>query len=307
MKKETTEIVKMLVIGLLVMLALPLAYRVWVYYHPQPERKSLTAMLLESNEARREALLMTPFDKWSESDAKLAPDVHDWLEAHGSVILPWEWTEEARKKDWNGYCDTWDKLIAEQLSAIRKIISRKDKISESAKKDAAIEREMYSHLTNDAVVLSKAVAVAGSFPCKVEIEEMTPGRFWGWNRKNTIKEFDSEGSMLSFAEELKKSAIEHMAKAESLDRAAEVIATELIELKATESDLVAVQASMTAARKTDPVKANVAAEGRKSLLKSIRTEFKYRESVRRKLPTWVPDRVKKWLGVRNALQESSNT
>ena len=135
MKKETKDILWVVIIGFAVMFALPAAYRVWIHYNPPPERKPLSAVLHEAGGARREALLATPTDKWTEADERLAPDIHEWLAAHADVILPWEMSEEARKKDWKGYCKSWRRIVEELSGRLERSASRRS----DDEKDAADE------------------------------------------------------------------------------------------------------------------------------------------------------------------------
>ena len=125
MKKSTRDLVCVLVIGLAAMFALPVAYRVWIHYNPPPETRTFSDVLREAGGVRREALLTTPLEKWSDADVKLAPDVREWLSARADVILPWEWSDEARKKDWKGYCDAWLRVVREQSDALEDIIDKK--------------------------------------------------------------------------------------------------------------------------------------------------------------------------------------
>lgn len=125
MKKSTRDFVCMLVVGLATMFTLPVAYRVWIHYNPQPESRSLSDVLREADGVRRETLLTTPLEKWTEADAKLAPDVREWLAARANVILPWEWSDEARKKDWKGYCEAWRRIVCEQSDALADVIDER--------------------------------------------------------------------------------------------------------------------------------------------------------------------------------------
>ena len=132
MKKSTRDVVCVLAIGLAAMFALPVAYRVWIHYNPPTESRSFSDVLREAGGIRREALLTTPLEKWSEADAKLAPDIREWLAARSDVILPWEWSDEARKKDWKGYCDAWQRVVGEQSDALDDVIDKKTGVMEEA-------------------------------------------------------------------------------------------------------------------------------------------------------------------------------
>lgn len=140
MKKESKELVRMLALGLAIMLALPLCYRLWTWCHPQEKGNSLTTLVEESNDARRRELLRTSPDRWTETDVKLAPDVHEWLKAHAAVILPWEWSPEAKKKDPDGYRALWLRLVEEELGKVRKILSRLP--AEEAERLKSLEKDL---------------------------------------------------------------------------------------------------------------------------------------------------------------------
>lgn len=153
MKKETKDVLLVAAIGFAAMFALPVAYRVWIHYNPPPERKPLLVMLNEASGARRVVLLEMPTDKWTDSDKRLAPDVLEWLERHGEVILPWEWTDVAKKKDWKGYCGSWRRIIKEQLTELTKLIEWKSDVVGDASDKARMARKRIA----DAMNLKKRV------------------------------------------------------------------------------------------------------------------------------------------------------
>lgn len=106
------------------MVTLPLLYRVWLHYHPQPaeQRTSLSDFLAKSAEACALQLIQTPLSKWTELDRKSEPSIHAWLVAHENVILPWEWTEEAKRKDPSGCSKMWHAIVKEQKRKLDKRI-----------------------------------------------------------------------------------------------------------------------------------------------------------------------------------------
>ena len=147
MKKSTRDLVCVLAIGLAAMFALPVAYRVWIHYNPPPETRTFSDVLREAGGVRREVLLTMPLEKWSKADAKLAPDVREWLSARADVILPWEWSDEARKKDWKGYCDAWQRVVREQTDALDDIVDKKTGVMEDAADAAQKMRKMAAENT----------------------------------------------------------------------------------------------------------------------------------------------------------------
>lgn len=178
MKKEAKDLLWVLTIGLAVMFALPIAYRVWVHYNPPPPRRPIADVLQDAGGVRRETLLNTPTDKWNESDKSLAPDIRDWLAAHADVILPWEWSDEARKKDWKGYCDSWRRILEEQFARLEKLISKKsddmDEAGEKASKERKIAADGMADATN---ALASAVAHEKERDeAKVAVDELTKAK-----------------------------------------------------------------------------------------------------------------------------------
>ena len=99
MKKETKELVRTLGIALVVMMVVPLVYRVCIYFWPPEEKPhpTLAEFLKEAESANCIQLLKKPISKWSDEEAKLEPEIYLWLKDQGNNILPWEWTEEARR------------------------------------------------------------------------------------------------------------------------------------------------------------------------------------------------------------------
>ena len=239
MKKEAKDLLWVLVIGLVVMFALPIAYRVWVHYNPPPPRKPISEVLHDAGGVRREMLLNTPTDKWNESDKSLAPDIRDWLAAHADVILPWEWSDEARKKDWKGYCDSWRRILEEQSARLEKLISRKTDDMEEAAKMAGKERKI------------AADGMAGAT------------------------------NALASAEAHERERDEAKAAVDELTKAKDGVASSLGEIAAAQSRGYAA--------------GGVAKGVVQSLIESIAVVYRYRADEKRRLPKWLPDRVRKWL------------
>ena len=156
------DVVRMVVIVMLVMAVPPLAYRVWTAHHPSEagEDQSLSGFLVKTVEDRALELLKTPLAKWSEADRQNEPGIAAWLEACVQTVLPWEWSDEARRKDPSGYRKAWKRVW-------------------SAVPDGQADRVRYSHLTNQIVRIASAGPVLK--PTSVSVERLTKGRFWGWN------------------------------------------------------------------------------------------------------------------------------
>ena len=215
MKKETKDMLWVAIIGFAVMFALPAAYRVWVHYNPPPQRKPISVMLHEAGGVRRETLLETPTDKWTEADEKLAPDIYEWLSAHADVILPWEMSEEARKKDWKGYCKSW-RLIVEELS-------------------------------------------------------------------NKLEKFASRRS-----DDAKEAADEH---------ARDAVKADVAELSGARDGLADVLGEIDADEKRGYATGGLSKSATNRLLVAIAAAYKHRDAGKRRLPKWLPNRVRNWLSM----------
>lgn len=178
MKKSTRDFVCMLVVALAAMFAVPVAYRVWIHYNPPTESRSFADVLREAGGVRRETLLTTPLEKWTEADAKFAPDIREWLAARADVILPWEWSAEARKKDWNGYCDVWRRVVDEQSDALDDVMDERSGVMDDAA-DAA--RRMRKAAADDEQQGTNFIAAAESHErtrdqAKAAIEDLTKAK-----------------------------------------------------------------------------------------------------------------------------------
>ena len=68
MKKETKEFARLFGIALIVMLAVPLAYRICIYFWPPDEkpRQTLTQFVEEAKSERSAKLLTKPIAKWTD-------------------------------------------------------------------------------------------------------------------------------------------------------------------------------------------------------------------------------------------------
>jgi len=207
MQAPAKEIVKIVVVCLVVMLALPAAYRVWLACHPQPEgpRQTLAEYIGKAAEENALRLLKTPLPKWTEWERQAEPKVCGWLKAHEKTVLPWEWTDEARRKDPEGYLKLWRGLFAEQEAELNV------RLKAERRKLKAVEREMraaeaiHAHRTNQLVRIQAFVAT-NAFPVTLRIERLEKGRFWGWNtRVETLsivrrEDYDGTGSGFLFRE-----------------------------------------------------------------------------------------------------------
>ena len=88
MKKETKELVRTLAIALVVMMVVPLAYRVCIYFWPPEEKPhpTLAEFLKEAESANCIQLLKKPISKWSDEEAKLEPEIYLWLKEEAGTV-----------------------------------------------------------------------------------------------------------------------------------------------------------------------------------------------------------------------------
>ena len=112
-KAEFRDITKVIIIGFLVMITLPLLYRLWLAVDP-PERVSrglLQRFLEERQDVRALRLLSTPLDRWTATERQAEPGLFGWLEERAKTLLPWEWSAAAVHKDPEGYLAAWRECL----------------------------------------------------------------------------------------------------------------------------------------------------------------------------------------------------
>ena len=123
MKREKKGVVGGLLIAFAVMMLVPLGYRIWILFNPPAPRPafSLSKYLSEATDVSVPQLLVKPLSKWSEAEKKRAPEIAAWLETKGKTILPWEWTDEARRKNPEAYFKTWEDILEELDAQVRDV------------------------------------------------------------------------------------------------------------------------------------------------------------------------------------------
>ena len=189
MKKETKELVRTLGNALAAMMVVPLSYRVWVYFWPPEEkpRQTLTEFFKEAESARGIKLLTTPAAMWTDEEAKSEPEIYAWLKEQGNEILPWEWTDEARRKDQKGYAKCWRRIWRERKSCCERLLAGHQTENKRLGRELQIITTIHAHRTNQIERL-RAIAATNSFPCQIALERLAKGRFWGWNKKAEVIE-----------------------------------------------------------------------------------------------------------------------
>ena len=189
MKKETKELAGMFGAALVVVIALALAYRVVVRLWPPEEtqHQTLAQFLEEAQRAGCARLLVKPAANWSESEVGLEPEIHAWLKEQDKEILPWEWTDEARRKDPKGYAKCWRRIWKERKATCERMLSEQQKEIKHLDRELLILTTVYAHRTNQIARLS-ALAATNSFPCQVSVERLEKGRLWGWNKSVEVVE-----------------------------------------------------------------------------------------------------------------------
>ena len=183
MKKETKDLVLVLGVALLVMLAVPLAYRVVIHFYP-PEEKAqptLAQVLEDAQRARCLNLLTTPVAKWPEAAAKAEPEIYAWLQAQGNEILPWDWTDEARRKDPGGYAACWRRIWKDRKSHFRRRLREQQGELRRLAREHQTLCAIHDHRTNEIARLLTLVAT-NVYPSQITISRLEKGRLWGWNK-----------------------------------------------------------------------------------------------------------------------------
>ncbi len=195
MGKERRELVKVLIISVLVMMVLPLMYRVFFYEEPPPpsaaEVPRLEQILDRMTDDWERAILKTPLAKWTARDKERSSEIHAWLTAHANMVLPWEWTEEARGKDLRGYLGVWEVLLDECVDSVEdeeKVFNRAYKKFTAALSN---DQTIFTHDTNELMRVYQAIGVVTNYPVTLVCTNLTKGRLWGWNRKEEKLSFDS--------------------------------------------------------------------------------------------------------------------
>ena len=86
MKKETKEFARLFGIALIVMLVVPLTYRVCIFFWPPNEkpRQTLTEFVEKAKSERCTKLLTKPIVKWTDAESKSEPEIHAWLKEQGN-------------------------------------------------------------------------------------------------------------------------------------------------------------------------------------------------------------------------------
>ena len=184
MKTETKELMRLFGIAILVMVALPLVYRGYIYFWPPEEKphQTLTQFLEEVQREQCLRLLTKPVGKWSDAEAKLEPEIYSWLKEQGNEILPWEWTEEARRKDPKGHAKCWRRIWKERSSHCERLLVECEEESRRLDRELQIITTIHDHRTNQIARL-RTIVSTNTFPCQVALERIEKGRFWGWNKR----------------------------------------------------------------------------------------------------------------------------
>ena len=189
MKKETKECIRVFGIALAVMIAAPLAYRLCIHIWPPKEKphRSLEQFFKEAEAAHSLELLATPVAKWTEADTKAEPEIYAWLKEQGNEILPWEWTEEARRKDPKGYAKCWRRVWEGRKTHGGQIVAKNRKEIKRLERELRDLATIHAHRTNQIERLRR-LSATNDFPCKVSVERLAKGRVWGWNKRVEVVE-----------------------------------------------------------------------------------------------------------------------
>ena len=184
MKKETKELIRILSLAIVMMMAVPLAYRVFIHFWPPDEkpRQTFAQFFEETQQERGVKLLTKPIAKWSETEMKAEPEIYAWLKEQSHAILPWEWTDEARRKDPKGYAKCWQRIWKERKAHCKRLLAEHQKEIKRLDRELQILTTIHIHRTNQIARLRVLVAT-NALPCQISLERLEKGRFWGWNRR----------------------------------------------------------------------------------------------------------------------------
>ena len=219
MKKETRDAVMAVAAALVVMLAVPAVYRIWISRNPPAETNSLTiADIIGQVSADREMrLLETPLSAWTAADRRVEPELFAWLEANASTVLPWEWTGEARRKDPQGYGRARKGVVDALRRQLADLVKDARKSSSRAAGGLADEKELLDHARRE---LGRISSVEGPYPRTTERFVKSRGRLWGWNVKAADVILEDEKAMASLLGDIRAEIAGRTAKIASLEREA---------------------------------------------------------------------------------------
>ena len=196
-KKETREYMRVFGIALAVMIVVPLAYRVCICVWPPKEkpRQSLEQFFKEAEISHGMELLTKPIAKWSDADAESEPEIYAWLKEQGNEILPWEWTEEAMRKDPKGCAKLWRRIWDGRKSRCGQLVASHRKEIKRLEQELHDLTTIYTHRTNQIARLRR-LSATNDFPCQVSIEHLSKGRLWGWNKRVETVECKDAAAMM---------------------------------------------------------------------------------------------------------------
>ena len=213
MKRNRKELLASCGIALLLMLGVPGAFRVWMAFNPQSAAPELpTSSLLDATssfEAGRALLLLRkPIDAWTAHEREVEPGLFAWLGAHAKMVLPWEWSAAARKKDPAGYRRLWRNLLDERRDDLDRSLGTVRRQMRELREKIENETILYTHATNESARLSGWMAT-NAYPATVEIELLSKGRFWGWNREGERHALANASAAHALLEALASNGIVH--------------------------------------------------------------------------------------------------
>jgi len=186
MQRNRKELLVSCGIALLLMLVVPGVFRVWMAFNPQPAEPETPAASLRDATSSLEAgramlLLRKPIDAWTAHERDSEPGLFAWLGAHAKILLPWEWSAAARKKNPEGYRKLWQSLLDEKHDDLDRSLRAIRRQMRELREQIENETVLYAHATNESARLSSWMAT-NAYPAMVETERLSKGRLWGWNR-----------------------------------------------------------------------------------------------------------------------------
>lgn len=211
MEKTSRGFVRTLIIAFAVMMVVPVAYRVWTGFRPPQVRQVSPLDVLNAwmDEERPLRLLTLPLANWTEADRKDEPKLLGWLQAHAQTVLPWEWSAEARTKDVSGYLASWRDVLQAETKSMERSLKSLEKERRQISAEAERAWKLHGHVTNQ-MALAEAELTAKTLPTTLTVEDLSKGRFWGWNRRQRQVELRGEADRAAFFADLAKQRDEHL-------------------------------------------------------------------------------------------------
>ena len=214
MKRNRKELLVSCGVALLLMLVVPGVFRLWMAFNPPPSivpaspASSLQDATASFEVGRTLLLLRKPLDAWTAHEREVEPGLFAWLGAHAKIVLPWEWSAAARKKNPEACRQLWQSLLDEQRDGLDRSLREIRRQMRELREKIENEAVLYAHATNESARLSGWMAT-NAYPATVEIERLSKGRFWGWNRERESRALADAAAARALLETLVSNGVAH--------------------------------------------------------------------------------------------------